>query len=216
MHLPNRDEETHTIHWSGSDEGDRVTCKSGKVEPDKSGRRSALKKEEVKRREFVKEKLPQEMKKLMFCWIASLASCTQFKQPHCQTSYSIDIWDFNSSLAYSTHYSITNDSLLLYFLDGLENGKDTLLLSKVLSDNQRDSICNYLSQIKLDTFKLKYINPFVEDGDQKEIKFKYGSIDKKIAISNVYIKSIGDLYEIINRVIGDENYRIRFRKRHLS
>ncbi|SHK77710.1 hypothetical protein SAMN05444266_101104 [Chitinophaga jiangningensis] len=156
------------------------------------------------------------MKKLLVFLLVSIGACKQASQSHCKSSYTIDIWDFNSSMAYSTHYRITNDSLLLCFLDGLEDKKDTVLLSRILSAVQRDSICNYLSQMHLDSFKSTYINPYAEDGDQKELKFRYGNIDKKITVSNVYMKSLGDLYDMLNRVIADRKYRIRFRRENID
>ncbi|MBV7531211.1 hypothetical protein [Chitinophaga sp. sic0106] len=152
------------------------------------------------------------MKKIVLWGVVLLVACAPRRQPHCQTDFQIEIWDMNSSMAYSTHYQITNDSLFVFFQDGLEGGKNTMLFSKALSQNQGDSICNFFSQLRLDTFRLEYINPAVEDGDQKEIRLRYRNIDKKLTISNVYIPSLGELYEMINRTIGDSKSRIRFRR----
>lgn len=142
-----------------------------------------------------------------------LISCNTGQQPQdCNTSYLIRIWNAHTSKAYTDYYSISNDSITIEFIGGVERDDNRIVFSKALTKAERQSICNYLSSFDIDTLKSTYINRFVEDGDQKRIELKFGTKDKRIDVSNFYQKDLDSLFEVINNVTSGQRYKIHYEK----
>lgn len=115
-------------------------------------------------------------------------------------------------MAYTTLYHINGDSVLIKFINEVEGGRDSLLLKRSLTEVESASICKYLSSFNIDTLKADYINSLVEDGDQKKIRLHFGKKSKTVNMSNFYQKDIGGLYEVVNDVINDDRYKIKYKK----
>jgi hypothetical protein len=125
-------------------------------------------------------------------------------------SYTVDLWNFNGSMAYSLSYHIHDDTLSVSFNDELENGKDVILLKKILDKDQKNNFCNYLSSFNIDTLKSEYVNHSAQDGDQKTISISIGTEKKSVYISNVYMKNIADLINKMNELIDSPKLKIRY------
>ena len=142
-----------------------------------------------------------------------LIACNAGQQPQdCNTSYLIHIWNGHPSKAYTDYYNVSNDSISIEFIGGVEGGTNKIVFSKALTKADRQSICNYLSSFDIDTLKSTYINRFVEDGDQKRIELKFGEKNKMIDVSNFYQKDLDGLFEVINNITHNEHYKIRYEK----
>jgi hypothetical protein len=141
-----------------------------------------------------------------------LTSCNTRQPQNCETSYLIRIWNAHPSRAYTDYYNISNDSISIEFIGGGEGDISKTVFSKALTNADQQSICNYLGSFDIDTLKSEYINRFVEDGDQKRIELKIGTKNRMINISNFYQKDLDGLFEVVNNVIQNKRYKIRYEK----
>ena len=152
------------------------------------------------------------MRNIIILVVLLLCACNQQRSPHCATKYTVNIWNINASMAYTIFYHINDDSVLIEFLNGVENGHDSILLKRSLIETERAALCNYLSSFDIDTLNTDYLNPLVEDGDQKKVTLQVGSKKRTVNISNFYQKDMGGLFEVVNNVINDNRYKIKYRK----
>ena len=144
---------------------------------------------------------------------ATLLSACNYKQPSdCTTQYKIEVMNINYSMGYTTVYHINNDSLSIEFVDGIERSNDSIWLKQSLTETQRTDICKYLSSFDPDTLKSEYIQRGIEDGDQKVVTLQIGGKNKTINISNYYQKDMDGLFDVVNNVIKDKRYKIRYEK----
>jgi hypothetical protein len=149
------------------------------------------------------------MKKLVVVVLCFLCACNSKPIEDCNTPYSIDIWDANSTTGYSVFFQINNDSLIVNtFNAGVKN----ILIAKKLTQMDKNSFCNYLTSFNIDTLQDRYINPSVDDGTQQVVILKVGDKKKRIEISCVYQKSVCGLFDVVNSVAGDEKYKVKYPK----
>lgn len=127
-----------------------------------------------------------------------------------QKKYSIEIFDYNFSMAYTTGYNIVDDSLIIIGLNGIEGRKDTCLVAKKISEDQSQKVYNFLCSLDIMKLKDKYENPLIDDGDQKMVKICFKNKIKTVEINNIYQKDMANLFDVINQFIGEE-YKIRYK-----
>lgn len=152
------------------------------------------------------------MKNTAFIAVLLFCAC-KYQQPlSCNTKYTIDIRSINASMAYTTLYHVNDDSISVEFINEVKGGRDSILLKRSLIQAERTNLCNYLSTFDIDTLKTDYINQRVDDGDQKRITLQIGNKNKTVNISNFYQKEMVGLYDVINNVINDDRYKIKYRK----
>lgn len=120
------------------------------------------------------------------------------------TKYSVTVWNYNYSMAYTMYYHINNDSLIVKRLSGIKDEEDSLLFAKRINKDEQQLFINLLSSHKIFTLKNKYTNPLVDDGDQKMIVILFGNKNKTIEINNFYQKDIGNLIALFNRIVKKE------------
>lgn len=92
--------------------------------------------------------------------------CSQ-NNPDLKTKLSVDIWDYNYSMAYTILYHIDNDSLVVQNIGNLENENVKYLIKRKLTDQEKNEINTFLGSFPIDRLKTAYKNPLVEDGDRK-------------------------------------------------
>lgn len=127
-----------------------------------------------------------------------------------QKIYSIEIFDENYSMAYTTRYRIFNDSLVIKNESGVEGDKDSCLVVKKIADTQREKILRFLNSFDFIKLKNKYENPNINDGDRKTVRICFKSKLKTININNVYQKDMANLFDLLNQII-DPEFRIRYK-----
>jgi hypothetical protein len=128
----------------------------------------------------------------------------------CEKKYSIKIWDYNYTMAYTTFYTISDDSVTVKYISGIKNEADSILMKKSLSESECKVICNFLSSHNIYHLKNKYSTPLVDDGDQKRLIIEVDGKTKTIEIANFYQKDIGELFETINKILSN-NLRIKYK-----
>lgn len=118
--------------------------------------------------------------------------------------FTISIWDFNSSLAYTMLYEFDNKTMTIRKISGIENERDSVLIKKQLTAVEQKLISDLLSSV--DYFKLgnKYSHPLRDDGDQKRIVISFRKRTKVIEVSNVFQNEISILINTLNEIIRDE------------
>ena len=129
-----------------------------------------------------------------------------------EDTYTIDVWDFNSSMSYVIHYHIDNDSLVIKMESGIEGENSAVLVKRKMSEKEAENFKTRLTSLPLNELKSSYSNPLIEDGDQKSIKILLGQNSKEIEISNVYVSEIAKLFDYINNLLLDEKYKISYSK----
>jgi hypothetical protein len=83
--------------------------------------------------------------------------------------YSIGLWDYNYSMAYTMFYHIDNRSLIIKKITGIKIEKDTFLFERKLNENERNLFFVFFDSFDMDTHKNEYTNLLVEDGNRKKI-----------------------------------------------
>ncbi len=86
---------------------------------------------------------------------------------YCKEKYSIKLWDYNYSMAYTTFYKIDADSVTVKYISGIKNMSDSILMKRSLSEQECKMVWNFLSSHHIDQLRNKYNNPLVDDGDRK-------------------------------------------------
>lgn len=115
--------------------------------------------------------------------------------------YSISLWDYNYSMAYTMYYHIDNKSLIIKNISGINNEKDTILVERKLNENERNLFFAFFDSFDIDTLKNEYTNPLVEDGNRKKITIQLNQKTKTIGIANSYQKDLDSLVNLMNRLI---------------
>jgi len=141
-------------------------------------------------------------------------SCKNKHMEKCDKSYSIQVWNINASRAFVNLYAISEDSISITFLGGVVGDTERVLYGKALSQEERLDLCDWLGSIDIDTLKTEYINKAVEDGNQKKVEIILGSKTKTIYVSNFYQKDLGELFNVINMIVKDERYKIRYQSNY--
>lgn len=128
----------------------------------------------------------------------------------CDKKFSIKVWDYNYSMAYTTLYSLTNNTIVVKYINGLKNGKDSFLLKRGLSEDDCKIISDFFSSHDISRLNSSYSNNMVDDGDQKKVMIEVDGKVKKIEISNFYQKDLGELFDAINKLVG-KTIRIKYK-----
>jgi hypothetical protein len=137
---------------------------------------------------------------------------TNLDLPKKVSNFTIDIFDYNYSMAYTLHYHITNDSVSVIKLNGLNAEHSVCLLQKKLDPVNRSQLLNLLSSSSFKSLKNEYKNPLVNDGDQKTVVIQLNGQKKIIEIENIYNEEIARLIYKVNRVLKDE-FKIKYVKK---
>ncbi len=117
------------------------------------------------------------------------------------------------SMAYSTIYELSKDSIRITFSGHLQGEADTVIYRKPLSTEEKREVAAFFSEFPLADLKGKYINPNVEDGDQKLFDIAIGGLYKSIQTSNYYEAHLGNMVKFLNTLI-DDKYKIRYEEFH--
>lgn len=131
-----------------------------------------------------------------------LISCSSHKNN--ELVYRVEVWDMNYSMANTSFYCVTNDSLLIKSISSIEGEGEKILMAKKLTNSEGDRLSAFLISLNLDSLKENYVNELIEDGDRKKVRLVVGDKTKVIEISNSYQKDIGKLFKVINSLIGSE------------
>ena len=127
-----------------------------------------------------------------------------------QKKYAVEILDFDYSMANTTRYYFFDDSLTITSIGGIEGERDSCLVAKKVTEEQREKIHNFLSSLNMGNLKDKYEKPYVEDGDRKMVRICFRDKIKTIEINNIYQKDMANLYEVVNQII-DAKFRIHYK-----
>lgn len=129
-----------------------------------------------------------------------------------ENKFDFDLWDYNSSMAYSLHYHFDNNVVFVVKMGGLKNETPDTLISRRLSDNELNIVYKALCEFPIDSLDSENINPLTEDGDQKRIKLAINGKVKDILVSNVYQEDISILINVINDFLEDK-LKIEYRNK---
>jgi hypothetical protein len=168
-----------------------------------------------------------KMSKITLGFLLLFVSCTNEKQPSQRisppveiTPFEFSVIDYNYSLAYNIRYILTEKALMILYGDEFERDEGRFTLIEKRNNVLLDAILSpaedllKLSQINIDILKASYSNDCVKDGMQSGVKFKKGSKEKRVKISNYHQPEIGHAIEIINNIVPKE-YRIHYDKKSL-
>lgn len=137
-------------------------------------------------------------KKLVVFFLLAIVACA-FKNDICKHQFVIRIWDRDFSMGYSVFYQIDGDSIIVKYKTGGEAEK--ILMRQGVMENQCEEVWKWLSARNIDSFSTAYIDRRIQDGDQKIVEFVVGNKTKTIAISNYYLRDMGELFDIINHIV---------------
>jgi hypothetical protein len=128
-----------------------------------------------------------------------------------QKKYSVEIVDYDFSMAYTICYHVVDDSLIITWLNGIVGGRDSCLVAKKISEGQSEEINKFLSTLNLRKLKDKYENPNVQDGDRKTVTICFKDKVKTIEINNIYQKDMANLFAVVNQIV-DAKFKINYKQ----
>jgi hypothetical protein len=137
--------------------------------------------------------------------------CSHFYMEDCKDKYLIEVWDYDYSMAYTTFYKIDTDSVTVEYIGGVKNEKNSTLMKRHLGKEECKMVCNFFSSHNIDQLKNKYSNPLVDDGDQKRVILKIKGKAKTIEIANFYQKDMGELFDVINKIVN-KDLQIKYKR----
>jgi len=140
-----------------------------------------------------------------------LLLCIPLKKDDCKERYSIEVWDYDYSMAYTIFYKIDNDSVTVKYISGIRNGKDSVLMQRTIRANECKMVWNFFQSHDINRFKDKYSNPMVDDGDQKRVVFNVKGKSKAVEIANFYQRDMGELFGVINKIV-DKGLQIKYKR----
>jgi hypothetical protein len=100
------------------------------------------------------------------------------------------------------HYKIDDDSLRVIAIDNIQGGRSRNLINRKMAENEKQSIAEFLSNFPFESLDSLYINPLVNDGDQKKIIILFENKRKVIDVENVYQKDIDSLIVTVNKLLS--------------
>jgi len=130
---------------------------------------------------------------------------------NCKEQYSIEVWDYDYSMAYTTFYKIDADSVTVEYIGGIKNERDSVLMKRQLREDECKVVWNFISSHNIDHFKDKYSNPLVDDGDRKRVILNIKGKSKTIEIANFYQKDMGELFDVINKIVN-KDLQIKYKR----
>jgi hypothetical protein len=148
--------------------------------------------------------------KSIFALIFIVSTCAQSQS--CKTPiYSLNIWDYDYSMAYTIHYKINNDSLTVTTISGIVGESDKMIISRKINQKEEKILCDFLSSFPIDSLATEYKDPLVSDGDQKRIEIIFNNKKKTIDVENFYQKDIDHLLNTVNQILG-KDIQIKYKK----
>jgi hypothetical protein len=105
-------------------------------------------------------------------------------------------------MAYTTLYYLNAGNMTVKYISGIKDERDSLLSERKLSESECKMVWDFLSSHNINNLKNKYSNPFVDDGDRKRVIIQVNGKTKTIEIENFYQKDMGELFNIINKIVG--------------
>jgi hypothetical protein len=123
--------------------------------------------------------------------------------------YLVKIWDLNFSMSQTVFYKIDSDSIFVQRISSVVGEKDSVLMYKSLDDREYKTILNYLLSHDISEFKEKYSDPLIQDGNRKKVILNIGNKSKAIDIQNCYQKDLGELFELVNKIVTT-NIQIKY------
>lgn len=136
-------------------------------------------------------------------FILLLVSCASGRRIE-PCKFVIDIWDHDYSMAYTRHYQLSMDSLLVGETGGIEGDDSTILLKREVSQSDTELLCANLQTFPFESIGEKYDNPLIDDGDIKRIRLTYNNRTKTIDVKNVYQKDVAQIIDLVNRILRDK------------
>jgi hypothetical protein len=112
-------------------------------------------------------------------------------------------------MAFAIIYHLDKDNIQVTFSGGIEGETDSVVYEKRLSATEKEEMAKFFSDFPITDLQEKYINPNMDDGDQKIFEFKIGKIEKQIQESNVYQEDLASLVAFINALVS-EHYKMRY------
>jgi hypothetical protein len=101
-------------------------------------------------------------------------------------------------------YDVDTDRVEVRAVGHLVNEVPELLFDRKLTDDERYLIGDFLNSFPLDELKSTYIDPYVQDGDQKLFIISLGAFEKRVKVSNYYQKDLASIVNLINRLVPSE------------
>lgn len=148
--------------------------------------------------------------KTFFAIVLIVSTCAQVKNKRGH-QFSLSIWDYNYSMAYTTLYKVNDDSVIVSNISGLEKEGNKILLSRKINEAEKEKLYNFLSTFPLDTISAEYKNPLIDDGDQKRVEIIFANKKKTIDLENVYQEDMERLFTIVNEVL-EKKMQIKYRE----
>jgi hypothetical protein len=115
-------------------------------------------------------------------------------------------------MAYTTHYKINGDSLVITGISSIENERSNVLLSRKLQNKEREKLFDFLSTFSFNSLLSEYKNELIQDGDRKKIVILFNEKMKTIEIKNYYQDDLASLFKALNVIIGNE-FKIEYENR---
>lgn len=125
--------------------------------------------------------------------------------------FSIDIWDYNYSMAGTIHYKLNSDSLIVTTISGLDGENNKVLIKRKMNRSEKKLIQEFLSTFPLESLSSEYKNELIQDGDQKRVEIFFNDKRKIIDIENYYHNDMANLFRTINNIVGS-NFSIKYSK----
>jgi hypothetical protein len=145
------------------------------------------------------------MKSILFGLLFSMSFHGSMLEHKAAPKCSIKIWDYNYSMSYTMFYDITDDSLIIKKLNGVKGEKDTVLVKRLLTGDERRLFSDCFPFLNIDSLKNEYNNPLVEDGDRKRIVIQLDNkASKTIDVANYYQRDLAILFNRVNRIVPPE------------
>lgn len=129
-----------------------------------------------------------------------MQGCIQ-ETPSSNRNFSIKILDFDYSLAYTTQYTINQDSVMVTGVSGVQGEKDKILLNRKIKEKERQRLSAFLSSFPIDSLSNKYTDSLVEDGNQKRVEVAFENKQKTIDLENFYQEDMSRLFKVVNSVL---------------
>lgn len=126
--------------------------------------------------------------------------------------YNIDIYDSDYALSNNLRYRLSNDSLTVSKISFRKPDSIIYLIKRKLSNKEQNYNDRFINNFAFSKLKNRYVNPVINDGDQKTVIISINGVEKKIEVANVYIKQIATLIDFVNMNLS-KNLRMHYQKR---
>ncbi len=127
--------------------------------------------------------------------------------------YFISIADAHYAEAFTIFYYINYDSLTVKLKSGVDSKFDSVIVERVLLNDERKLFIDFFSTINIDTLKREYASTrLIDDGKQMVIRIAINNRPLKIiTLDNACPKDLANLFDIVNLTVP-QNLGIHFTK----